>query len=69
VLHPDQYLSLPKDKVTSLEDLDFDVKFEQDLFRTKSESCLSDTIFDEKIFQDFILAAYSRPIVIPAQNQ
>jgi hypothetical protein len=69
VLHPDRYLSLPKDRVTSIEDLEFDVKFEQALFRTKSESCLSETIFDEKRFQDLILATSARPIVIPAQNQ
>jgi len=31
VLHPNRYLSLPKDGVTSLEDLEFDVKFEQAL--------------------------------------
>jgi hypothetical protein len=55
--------------VTSIEDLEFDVKFEQILFRTKSESCLSETIFDEKRFQDLILAASARPLVIPAQNQ
>jgi hypothetical protein len=57
VLRPDRYLSFPKDRVTSLEDLEFDVKFEQALFRTKSESCLSETIFDKKRFQDLILAA------------
>ena len=65
----DQYLSLPKYGVTSIEDLEFDVKFEQALFRTKSESCLSETIFDEKRFQDLILSTSTRPIVIPAKNQ
>jgi hypothetical protein len=62
-------MSLPKDGVTSIEDLEFDLKFEQILFKTKSDSCLSKTIFDEKIFQDLILAASTRPLVIPAQNQ
>jgi hypothetical protein len=69
VLHLDRYLSFPKDEVTSLEDLEFDVKFEQALFRTKSESCLSETIFDEKRFQDLILATSTRPRVNPTPNQ
>jgi hypothetical protein len=45
------------------------VKFEQALLRTKSESYLSETIFDKKRFQDLVLAASSRPIVILTQNQ
>jgi hypothetical protein len=55
--------------VTSIEDLDFDANFEQALFRTKFESCLKETIFDEKRFQDLILSTSTRPIVIPAKNQ
>jgi hypothetical protein len=69
VLHPDRYLSFPRDGLTSIEDLVFDVKFEQSLFRTKSESCLNETIFDEKRFQDLVLAASVKPVVTPAQNQ
>jgi hypothetical protein len=69
VLSLDIYLSFPKDGVTSIEDLDFDVKFEQTLFRTKSESCLNEVIFDKKRFQDLILAASTKPIVIHTQNQ
>jgi hypothetical protein len=69
VLCLDRYLSFPKDGVTSIEDLDFDVKFEQTLFRTKSESCLNEVIFDKKRFQDLILAASTKPIVIHTQNQ
>jgi hypothetical protein len=69
VLHPDQYLSLPKDGVNSIVDLEFDVKFEQALLRTESESCLRETIFDEKGFQDLILATFARPIVILAQKK
>jgi hypothetical protein len=69
VLCLDRYLSLPKDGVTSIEDLDFDLKFEQTLFRTKSESCLNEIIFDEKRFQDLILAASTKPLVIHTQNQ
>jgi hypothetical protein len=41
-------LSLPKDGVKSIDDLDFDLKFEQTLFRSKSESNLNEIIFDEK---------------------
>ena len=55
--------------MTSIEDLEFDIKFEKILFKTKSESCLRETIFDEKRFQDLILAMSSRPIVTPAHNQ
>jgi hypothetical protein len=69
VLCLDQCISFPKDRVTSIEDLEFEVKFEQALFRTKSKSCLSETIFDEKRFQDLVLAASARPIVIHTQNQ
>jgi hypothetical protein len=69
VLCLDRYLSFPKDGVTSIEDLDFDVKFEQTLFRTKSESCLNEIIFDKKRFQDLILAASTKPLVIHTQNQ
>lgn len=61
-------LSLPKDGVKSIEDLDFDLKFEQTLFRTRSESNLNEIIFDEKRFHDLILAAPIRPAVIPTQN-
>jgi hypothetical protein len=55
--------------VTSIEDLDFDLKFEQTLFITKSESCLNEIIFDEKRFQYLILAASTKPLVIHTQNQ
>jgi hypothetical protein len=69
VLRPDRYLSFPKDGVTSIKDLEFDVKFEQSLFRTKSESRLDETIFDETRFQDLIVATFSRPAVTPTRNQ
>jgi hypothetical protein len=59
----DRYLSLPKDGLTSIEYLEFDVKFEQTLFITKSESCLNEVIFDEKKIPRFdfscIYEAYS----------
>jgi hypothetical protein len=55
--------------VKRIEDLDFDFKFEQTLFRTKSESSLNEIIFDEKRFQDLILDTSIKPLVIPNQNQ
>jgi hypothetical protein len=51
-----------------IEDLEFDVKFEQTLFKTKSESCLREFICDEKRFQDFILVASTRLIMIHNHN-
>jgi len=54
----------PKDGVKSIEDLDFEIKFEQTLFRTKSESKLNEIIFDEKRFQDLIFATCIKPLVI-----
>lgn len=45
---------LPKEGFVSIEDVVVDVKFEKSLFRTKVESKLSKTIFDEKTFQSFI---------------
>jgi hypothetical protein len=68
-LELDIYLSFPKDGVKSIEDREFDVKFEQTLFKTKSESCLNKVIFDKKRFQDLILAISTKPIVIHSQNQ
>jgi hypothetical protein len=43
-------LSFPKDRVKSIDDLDFDIKFEQTLFRSRSESNLNEVLFDEKNF-------------------
>jgi hypothetical protein len=51
----DKNLSLPKDKVQSIDDLDFDILFEQTLFRSRSESYLNEIAFDEKKFQSVIL--------------
>jgi hypothetical protein len=61
-------LSLPKDGVKIIEDLDFDLKFGQTLFKTRSKSSLNEIIFDEKRFQVLISTASIRPIVIPTQN-
>jgi hypothetical protein len=60
---------LPKYGVTSIEDLEFDVKFEKTLFITKSKSCLNEFVFENKRFQDLILASSTKPIVIHTQNQ
>ena len=67
--HLYRYLSLPKYGVTRIENLEFDVKFEQTLFKTKYESCLNKFIFDKKRFQDLILHAYTKTIMIHTQNQ
>ena len=69
VLCLDRYLSFPKDGVTSIEDLDFDFKFEQTMFKTKSKSCLNNIIFHEKMFQDLILDSSTKPLVVHTQNQ
>jgi hypothetical protein len=50
----DKILSLPKDGVQSIEDLEFDEFFEQTLFRYKSETSLDETVFDPKKFQALI---------------
>jgi hypothetical protein len=69
VLCLERFLYFPKDGMKSIKDLDFDLKFEQTLFRTKSESCLNKIIFDAKRFQDLILATSIKPLLIPTQNQ
>jgi hypothetical protein len=43
-------LSLPKYGVQRIDDLEFDLLFEQTLFKSKSESYLNEIIFDEKRF-------------------
>ena len=43
--------SLPKDGVLSIEDLYCDLKFEQTLFRTKSESDLTATVIDNSFLK------------------
>jgi hypothetical protein len=49
-LRLDKYLSLPKYGVTSIDDIEFDVKFEQTLLRKKSKYCLNETLFDKRRF-------------------
>ena len=59
---------MPKDGIKRIEDLDFDLKFEQTLFRTRSESNLNEIIFNEKRVQDLISSSSIRPVVIHTQN-
>ena len=47
-------VSLPKEGVISVEDLQFDVKFELYLFKSKSESNLDHTVFDIEIFKTLV---------------
>ena len=47
-------ISLPKEGVISVEDLEFDEKFELSLFKSKSESNLSQIVFDIEIFKTFV---------------
>jgi hypothetical protein len=64
-------LSLPKDGFKSIDDLDFDLKFEQTLFRSRSEYKLNEIIFDENKFQSLIpiVPIQTIPIhIVPAQT-
>jgi hypothetical protein len=76
----DRSLSLPKDGVQSIDDLEFDELFEQTLFRSKSETSLDEIVFDQKRFQALIsnnipqipnppraMAARFSPLILPAQ--
>ena len=47
-------ISFPKEGVISVEDLEFDEKFEQSLFRSKSDSDLSQIVFYQERFNTFI---------------
>jgi hypothetical protein len=47
-------LSLPKEGVQIIDDLDFDTIFEQTLFRSKSETSLDKTVFDPMKFQSLV---------------
>jgi hypothetical protein len=62
----DRISSFPKDGVKSIDDLEFDIKFEQTLFRSKSESDLTEILFDEKKFQSFIIVVPIQTVVIPS---
>jgi hypothetical protein len=61
-------LCLPKDGVKSIDDLDFDLKFEQTLFRSRSKSNLNEIIFDEKKFQTLISTTPIQIVAISTQT-
>jgi hypothetical protein len=50
----DKILSLPKDNVQSIDDLDFDTLFEQTLLRSMSKNSLDNIVFNQKRFQAMI---------------
>jgi hypothetical protein len=64
----DKNLSLPKDGVQSIDDLDFDTLFEQTLFRSKSESYLDKIVFNEKRFQYLIPNKPPQTSIIPTRT-
>ena len=47
-------ISFPKEGVISVEDLEFDEKFELSLFKSKSDSNLNQIVFDIERFNTFI---------------
>jgi hypothetical protein len=53
--------------VKSIDGLDFDIKFEQTLFRSRSKSNLTQILFDENKFQSFISIVPIQTVVIPSQ--
>ena len=52
--------SLPKEGVISVEDLEFDEKFELSLFKSKSKAYLSQIVFDIEKFKTFVLTTSSQ---------
>jgi len=76
----DKILSLPKDGVQSIDNLEFDELFKQTLFSSKSKTSLDEIVFDQKIFQALVsnnipqvpsphrpIAARFAPLILPAQ--
>ena len=45
---------MPKEGVISVDYLQFDIKFEKSLFRSKLDSNLTQIVFDQEIFHTFI---------------
>jgi hypothetical protein len=64
----DRKLSLPKDGVQRIDNLDFDTLFEQTLFRSKSETYLDEIVFNEKRFQSLIPNKIPQVVVIPTRT-
>jgi hypothetical protein len=67
VCYLDRNLSLPKDRVKRIDDIDFDLLFEQTMFRSKTESYLNEIIFDEKKFQSLIPTNPPQVVVISTE--
>jgi hypothetical protein len=63
----DRVLTFPKGGVEIIDDLKFDIKSEQPLFRSNLESYLTEIVFDEKKFQTFIPTVPITIVVIPNQ--
>ena len=52
-------ISFPEEGFISVDDLEFDLKFEHSLFRSESDSDLSQIVFDQGRFNTFIPSTYS----------
>jgi hypothetical protein len=76
----DRIMSLPKDNVQRIDDLEFDAFFEKNLFRSKSETSLDKTVFEPKKIQALVssnipqnlnlhrdVVAKFTPLILPAQ--
>jgi hypothetical protein len=63
----DKNLSFPKDEVKRIDDLDFDIKFEHALFRSRLESDLNEVLLYEKKFHSLISTFPFQIVVIPSQ--
>jgi hypothetical protein len=54
--------------VKSIQDLSFDIKFEQSLFRTKSESDLAHIVFDRSKFKPLISSSIPSVVISPTSS-
>jgi hypothetical protein len=73
-------MSLPKDDVQSIDDLEFDALIKKTMFRAKSKTSLEKIVFNQKRFQDLVsnnipqvpnplrvMAAIFPPFIFPSQ--
>jgi hypothetical protein len=68
VCYLDMNLYFPKYGVKSIDNLDFDLLFEQTMFRSRSKSYLNEIIFDKNKFQYLIPTNPPQATVIPTQT-
>jgi hypothetical protein len=68
VCYLDENLSIPKDGVKSIDELDFDLLYEKTMFKSRSSSYLNEITFDEKKFQPLIPTNPPQATVIPTQT-